>query len=152
MAVSDYQYSVLSEIGIPVWVRRETTETSSDRTDEVTVTDNIQPLTLNIPDETRLIIVVENKSIDAVEQRLLMSILKAIKLDKTPQHIIETVDLSLIGTVDMSDKKMIIMTETDISFSEEINYIQIPSLSAMARQAHLKSVAWQVLKPTLNSH
>jgi len=89
MALTQYQYSVLSEMGIPVWTSRQSNNTEIIKANESLSSDNLQSQSLQIPDDVELLIVVETTQLDTVERRLLSSILKAVSLDTRQQLMIE---------------------------------------------------------------
>jgi DNA polymerase III psi subunit len=146
MALTQYQYSVLSEMGIPVWTPRQSNNTEIIKANESLSSDNLQSQSLQIPDDVELLIVVETTQLDAVERRLLSSILKAVSLDTRQQLMIESSDLGLMHQDNFHSKTIITMTQTEHSLSDDIECVQLPSLAAMQSQPSLKAVAWQRLK------
>ncbi|SFK36585.1 DNA polymerase III subunit psi [Methylophaga sulfidovorans] len=146
MALSEYQYSVLSEMGIPVWTQRQSKTTEIITATESQPLDNLQSNTLQIPNDVQLLIIVETTQLATVEQRLLSSILKAVSLDNRRQFLIESQDLRQVSEDDFHSKTIITMTEAEYSLPEGIECVQLPSLAAMVKQTSLKAIAWQQLK------
>lgn len=146
MALTQYQYSVLSEMGIPVWTPRQSNNTETIKANESLSSDNLQSQSLQIPVDVELLIVVETTQLDTVERRLLSSILKAVSLDNRRQFLIESQNLRQVSEDDLHSKTIITMTEAQYSLPEGIECVQLPSLAAMVNQTSLKAVAWQRLK------
>jgi DNA polymerase III psi subunit len=151
MALTQYQYSVLSEMGIPVWTPRQSNNTEAITDTESVSSDNLQSQSLQIPVDVELLIVVETTQLDTVERRLLSSILKAVSLDTSRELLIEPPDLGLIHQDDIQSKTIITMTQAEHSLADDIECVQLPSLAAMLSQPSLKAVAWQRLKHYRNA-
>lgn len=146
MSLSEYQYSVLSEMGIPIWTIRQSKNTEVIEPTNSQSLDDLQTDVLQIPDEVQLVIVVESIELSTIERRLLTSILKSVGLDSSSQYLLDVSAIDCIAHDVIHSKLVLILTEQEPSLSEHIQCVQLPSLATMIRQPTLKAVAWQQLK------
>lgn len=146
MALTEYQYSVFTEMGIPVWTKRQSKSTQDIASTETIPADTLQTQEQKIPDDVQVVLVVEATALNAVERRLLTSILKSVGLDNRRQYIIASSEVVRLSPDELNSKIILTMMKSEQRLPEGIDAVQLPSLEAMIRQPSLKAVAWQQLK------
>jgi DNA polymerase III psi subunit len=153
MQLSQYQRSVLDEMGITVWGLRTATKNKAETAEKIEPASAQQKLDVS----ASIWFVLASGDINAPEQRLLNSMTKAIGLDRNNVAMLNQEQLMSVPDTTCSGKRILIFGTTDRVVLDQANpeivrqendscWIATYSLSELMHEPNLKAAAWQALK------
>lgn len=157
MPFSQQHFSMLNEMGIPMWVERSRVEAvrALEPGDGAEVSSQVQAL----PD-TRWLICVETDQLTSAEQHLLKAICKACQIPTNDWALISRPQISELPTINHQSRRVLCLSPTlwstiqgafasveeAIIIDNEMHLIASPSLSQMLSETRLKATLWSRLK------
>ncbi|KKL51825.1 hypothetical protein LCGC14_2291640 [marine sediment metagenome] len=146
MALSDYQYSILSEMGLPIWRRRDVVSKSRPVVTELSLNNS----TLKIFSTNVRLICITDTALDSVsQQRLFSAICKSVSLSIDDVTLMTLSELTEYDWKTATDKVTIAMLAElggSLNLHSNVTPIQLPSFTNMETNPALKAKVWTVLK------
>ncbi len=157
MPFSQQHFSMLSEMGIPMWVERSRVETVTEpeSVDDAEVSSKVQAL----PD-TRWLICVETSQLTSAEEHLLNAICKACHIPSNDRALITKPQINELPAISHQSRRVLCLSPTlwstiqgafasveeAIIIDDGMHIIASPSLSQMLSDTRLKAKLWSRLK------
>lgn len=159
MAFSQQHLEILSEMGIPVWVRRSSSAAQAETPTHIENAETTAVTSTALP-ETRWLICVESTELTSAEMHLLKAICQACRIPVNDWALITQAQIAeLPGVSDQSRRVLCLAsnlwssiqsvfatTETQLFIVDAMHLIASPSLAEMLADTRAKALLWSRLK------